>query len=249
MSEAAPGAAGGAVPRHVAIIMDGNGRWAQARFLPRSAGHRAGVSSVRMAVEECKDRGVEVLSVFACSSENWRRPPTEVGLLMSLLIEVLEREIDGLAKNGVRVRFIGDRGSLAPQLAARMTAAEQRTAANTALTFVIAIAYGGRWDILQAARRLAARCVNGEMAVAAIDEEALDAAVETASIPDPDLFIRTGGERRISNFLLWNLAYTELWFTDVLWPDFDRAEFGRAFDFFAGRNRRFGLTQAQLESP
>ena len=168
---------------------------------------------------------------------------------MSLLIEVLEREIDGLAKNGVRVRFIGDRGSLAPQLAARMTAAEQRTAANTALTFVIAIAYGGRWDILQAARRLAARCVNGEMAVAAIDEEALDAAVETASIPDPDLFIRTGGERRISNFLLWNLAYTELWFTDVLWPDFDRAEFGRAFDFFAGRNRRFGLTQAQLESP
>jgi undecaprenyl diphosphate synthase len=248
MSEAAPGAGCGAVPRHVAIIMDGNGRWAQSRFLPRSAGHRAGVAAVRMAVEECKDRGVEVLSVFAFSSENWRRPPTEVGLLMGLLVEVLEREIDALARNGVRVRFIGDRGSLAPQLAARMTAAEERTAGNSLLTFVIAIAYGGRWDILQATRRLAARCAAGELPAAAIDEASFAAAVETAGIPDPDLFIRTGGERRISNFLLWNLAYTELWFTDVLWPDFDRAEFGRALDFFAGRNRRFGLTQAQLES-
>lgn len=235
-------------PRHVAIIMDGNGRWAQARFLPRAAGHRAGVSSVRMAVEECKNRGIEVLSVFAFSSENWNRPPTEVGLLMQLLLDVLDREIDGMAKNGVRVRFIGDRDSLAPELAARMTAAESRTAENRALTFVIAIAYGGRWDMAQAARQLATRVQAGELSPAAIDEAALGAAVQTSGLPDPDLFIRTGGERRISNFLLWNLAYTELWFTDVLWPDFNKAEFERALAYYAGRSRRYGMTQAQLEA-
>ena len=241
-------AGGGPVPRHVAIIMDGNGRWAQSRFLPRTAGHRAGVAAVRATVEECQARGVEVLSLFAFSSENWRRPPTEVGLLMQLLIEVLEREIDALAKNGVRVRFIGDRTTLAPQLSSRMAAAEQRTAGNPSLTLVIAIGYGGRWDIVQAARKLAAACRDGTLAPEAIDDTVFADALDLSALPDPDLFIRTGGEQRVSNFMLWNLAYTELWFSDVLWPDFGKQDLGHAFDYYAGRSRRYGLTQAQLES-
>lgn len=251
MTAGAPSAAavgGGAVPRHVAIIMDGNGRWAQARYLPRTAGHRAGVAAVRATVEECQACGCEVLTLFAFSSENWRRPPSEVGLLMQLLIEVLQREIDALARNGVRVRFVGDRTSLAPALAARMAAAEDRTAGNASLTLVIAIAYGGRWDIVQAARKLATACRDGAMDPERIDETAFGAALDLASLPDPDLFIRTGGERRVSNFMLWNLAYTELWFSDVLWPDFTKADLRAAFEYYAGRSRRYGLTPTQQES-
>ncbi len=228
------------VPQHVAIIMDGNGRWAQARFLPRAAGHRAGVSALRVTINECLTKGCGIVSVFAFSSENWRRPPSEVGLLMQLLLEVLEREIDALSDKGVRVRFIGDRDSLALPLRERMGAAEARTSANSQLTLVIALAYGGRWDLVQAARVLARQCLGGVLSPDAIDEQSLGAALALAQLPDPDLFIRTGGERRISNFLLWNLAYTELWFTDVLWPDFGARELAEAFAYFAGRNRRFG---------
>jgi undecaprenyl diphosphate synthase len=243
----APAPAGAAVPRHVAIIMDGNGRWAKRRLLPRSAGHRAGIKTVRMAVEECAARGVTALTIFAFSSENWRRPPQEVGFLMSLFLEAIDAEIDSLAKNGVELRFIGDRESLAPELRERMAAGEARTRGGPRLKLVVAVAYGGRWDVAQAARRLATECAAGRLDPAAIDERALAERLALADLPEPDLFIRTGGEQRISNFLLWNLAYTELWFTDVLWPEFDSGEFARAFDAFAARQRRFGLTGEQVE--
>lgn len=236
------------VPRHVAIIMDGNGRWAQRRLLPRSAGHRAGIKPVRMAVEECTRRGCEVLTIFAFSSENWRRPPQEVGFLMQLFLESMEREVDDLARNGVELRFIGERTSLARELQDRMAAVEARTRGNTGLKLVVAVAYGGRWDLLNAARRLAAKCVRGELDAANLGERELHAELQLGELPDPDLFIRTGGEHRISNFLLWNLAYTELWFSDVLWPEFDAAEFDRAFAAFAARQRRFGLTADQVEA-
>lgn len=240
--------AGSDVPRHVAIVMDGNGRWAQRRLLPRSAGHRAGVRPVRMAVEECTRRGCEVLTIFAFSSENWRRPPQEVGFLMQLFLESLEREVEDLARNGVELRFIGERASLALELAERMVAVEARTRGNPGLRLVVAVAYGGRWDLVNAARRVAEQCVRGELVPADIGEQTLRAELQLAELPDPDLFIRTGGERRISNFLLWHLAYAELWFSDALWPDFDAAELERAFAAFAARQRRFGLTSDQVEA-
>jgi undecaprenyl diphosphate synthase len=240
----APPATG--VPRHVAVIMDGNGRWAEARGLPRSAGHRAGIKAVREAIEHSVRRGVGALTLFAFSSENWRRPQEEVGLLMQLLIEALQREVDGLVTNGVRLRVIGDRERLAPKLIDGIGKAERRTAANDRLDLFVALSYGGRWDLAQAARALAADAARGALAPEAIDEDALAGRLALAGAPDPDLFIRTGGERRLSNFLLWNAAYTELYFTDVLWPDFGPDEYDAAIAFFAGRERRFGRTSRQL---
>jgi undecaprenyl diphosphate synthase len=249
MAEAATQAARGmAVPRHVAVIMDGNGRWAEQRSLPRAAGHRAGTKAVRATIEESVRRGVGALTLFAFSSENWQRPAGEVGLLMQLFLESLDREVGELDANGVRIRFIGDRARLAPALTERMGAAEARTAANGKLDLVVAVAYGGRWDIAQAARQLAVAAAEGRRRAADVDEEAITACLATAGRPAPDLFIRTGGERRISNFLLWDLAYTELWFTDTLWPDFDAACFAAALADFAGRERRFGRVAGEARA-
>ena len=236
------------VPRHVAVIMDGNGRWAAQRSLPRHLGHRAGVKAVRTTVEGCARRGVEALTLFAFSSENWRRPADEVARLMSMFVEAIDREVGDLRDNGIRVRFIGDAGRLTPELVQRMRAAERETAAASRMTLNVAIAYGGRWDIVAAARSLATRCAAGELAAGAIDEGAVRSALQLGDAPDPDLFIRTGGEHRISNFLLWNLAYTELYFCDVLWPDFDDGELERAIGHYASRQRRFGRTAAQVGS-
>lgn len=234
------------LPRHIAIIMDGNGRWASGRGLPRQAGHKEGVEPVRMCIRESMKRHIEALTLFAFSSENWGRPGDEVGALMGLFVEALDREMDELHGNGVRLLFIGERQNFPVRLQTRMLAAEGRTAANTALRLQIAVGYGGRWDIANAARTLAGRCVSGAMSPADITPETLGQAVQLAGLPDPDLFIRTGGEKRISNFLLWNLAYTELYFCDELWPDFTEAGFGTALEFFAARKRRYGLTDAQL---
>jgi undecaprenyl diphosphate synthase len=249
MPVAATQEAGGmAVPRHVAVIMDGNGRWAEQRSMPRAAGHRAGTKAVRTTIEESVRHGVGALTLFAFSSENWKRPAGEVGLLMQLFLESLDREVAELDENGVRIRFIGERGRLAPALTERMAAAEVRTAGNGKLDLVVAVAYGGRWDIAQAARLLAAEAAEGRRSAADIDEEALAARLANAGRPAPDLFIRTGGERRISNFLLWDLAYTELWFTDTLWPDFDAACFAAALADFGGRERRFGRVAGEAKA-
>jgi undecaprenyl diphosphate synthase len=237
----------GPVPRHVAVIMDGNGRWAGRRALPRVAGHRAGIKPVRRTVEYCAERGVEVLTLFAFSSENWRRPPDEVSGLMALFLEALEREIAELDRNGVRLKFIGDRGQLSPSLNDAARAAERRTAGNRRLMLVIAVAYGGRWDLAQAARRLAREAVAGRLDPETITEARLAGALETADLPNVDLLIRTGGERRLSNFLLWDLAYSELFFSDALWPEMTEAELDRAFEFYAKRQRRFGRTSDQVE--
>jgi undecaprenyl diphosphate synthase len=233
-------------PQHVAIIMDGNGRWARSRGLPRPAGHRASLKVVRRVVEECVDRKVRYLTLFAFSSENWRRPPDEVGMLMSLFLDALEREVADLHGNQVRLAFIGDRGLLGAELARRMQGAEQLTAANPGLRLNVAMAYGGRWDIAQACRSLAAEVQAGTLAAADISEQGVADRLALAGIPDPDLLIRTGGERRISNFLLWNLAYTELYFSDELWPEFSTADLDAAFEYFAHRERRFGRTSGQL---
>lgn len=230
------------LPRHVAIIMDGNGRWARARALPRQAGHKAGVKPVRMCIEQCARHGIEALTLFAFSSENWARPADEVGALMGLFLDALEREVDELHGNAVCLRFIGERAMLGAALQARIEHAEQRMRDNRGLRLQVAVSYGGRWDIAAAARRLARRCVAGELAPESIDEVRFAQELELGSLPDPDLFIRTGGERRISNFLLWNLAYTELYFTDVLWPQFDVYGFDAALAYFGERQRRFGLT-------
>jgi len=234
------------IPRHIAIIMDGNGRWAQQRRRPRLIGHRAGARAVRTCVEFCLDRGVGALSLFAFSSENWNRPAEEVGGLMKLFLGALEREVDELHRLGARLRFIGDRSRFDAALLQRMQAAEALTAGNIRLQLCIAASYGGRQDIAAAARALAEDVAAGRLRPEQIDEDALGARVALADLPPPDLFIRTGGELRISNFLLWQLAYTELWFTDTLWPDVDAATLRRALDDYAGRERRFGLTSAQV---
>lgn len=234
------------VPRHVAIIMDGNNRWAKKRLLPGVAGHKAGVDAVRAVIEVCAEAKVEVLTLFAFSSENWNRPAEEVGGLMKLFLGALEREVDELHRLGARLRFIGDRSRFDAALLQRMQAAEALTAGNTRLQLCIAASYGGRQDIAAAARALAEDVAAGRLRPEQIDEDALGARVALADLPPPDLFIRTGGELRISNFLLWQLAYTELWFTDTLWPDVDAATLQRALDDYAGRERRFGLTGAQV---
>jgi len=233
------------LPRHVAIVMDGNGRWAAARGSPRVAGHKAGLDPVRMCIRECTQRGIEALTLFAFSSENWRRPRDEVGSLMSLFLEALDREVAELHANRVRMRFIGDRQALSVRLQSRIGEAEALTGANEGLRLQVAVSYGGRWDLLQACRKLAGECSQGALRPTDITEERLSAALELAGLPEPDLFIRTGGERRISNFLLWDLAYTELYFCDRLWPEFDSGELEAALAFFAARERRFGLTAAQ----
>lgn len=226
--------------------MDGNGRWARARGGLRAEGHRAGVETVRMVVEECVERGIGALTLFAFSRENWGRPRDEVMSLMALFVECLEAEIAELHRNGVRVRFIGDRASLDVRLRDSMASSEQITAANTRLKLQIAMSYGGRADIVSAVRRLAGQVERRELALAQIDEALVAGALALDGLPDPDLFIRTGGEQRISDFVLWNLAYTELYFTDCLWPAFDVAAFEAALQHYAARQRRFGLTAEQL---
>jgi undecaprenyl diphosphate synthase len=238
--------AAASLPRHVAIIMDGNGRWAQARGQARHVGHKAGIKPVRMTVERCGELGIGALTLFAFSSENWRRPAEEVTRLMELFMEALHEQVEELDRNRVRLRFIGNRRSLSVRLQAKLNEAEDRTRANTGLNLVVAVAYGGRWDIVEAARALARSCTSGSLSADAIDEQALQRRLALGELPDPDLFIRTGGERRISNFLLWNLAYTELHFSDVLWPDFSREDLQAALDHFAGRERRYGLTATQI---
>ncbi len=234
------------VPRHLAIIMDGNGRWAQQRHRPRLIGHRAGARAVKRCVEFCLQQGIEVLTLFAFSSENWNRPADEVGGLMKLFLGALEREVDELHRLGARLRFIGERDRFAPQILDRMQAAETLTAGNTRLQLVIAASYGGRQDIARAARTLAEDVAAGRLQADQINEATLGAQIALADLPAPDLFIRTGGELRISNFLLWQLAYAELWFTDALWPDVDAALLQQALDEYARRERRFGLTSAQV---
>jgi undecaprenyl diphosphate synthase len=233
-------------PQHVAIIMDGNGRWARSRGLPRAAGHRGSVKVVRRIVEECARRDVRFLTLFAFSSENWSRPPDEVGMLMKLFLDVLQREVDDLHRNRVRLRFMGDRELLGSALAQRMLDAESMTAANSGLGLMVALGYGGRWDLTQACRSLAQDVAAGVMRPCEIDESRVASRLALSGLPDPDLLIRTGGEQRISNFLLWNLAYTEMYFTEVLWPEFGPAQLDAAFEFFARRERRFGRTSAQI---
>jgi undecaprenyl diphosphate synthase len=233
-------------PQHVAIIMDGNGRWARARGLPRPAGHRASVKVVRRTVEECARRHIPFLTIFAFSSENWQRPPDEVGMLMKLFLDSMVREVSDLHRNQVRLKFIGDRSVLGGALTRSIEEAESLTASNPGLGLCVALAYGGRWDIAQACRALAADAAAGTLAPAEIDESRIAGRLALAGIPDPDLLIRTGGEMRISNFLLWNLAYAELHFTEVLWPDFSPAHLEAALDFYARRERRFGRTSEQL---
>jgi undecaprenyl diphosphate synthase len=232
--------------QHVAIIMDGNGRWARARGLPRAAGHRASVKVVRRVVEDCAKRGIRLLTLFAFSSENWRRPPDEVGMLMKLFLDSLVAEAANLHRNQVRLRFIGDRSLLGTDLARSIADAETLTGSNAGLVLTVALAYGGRWDIAQACRSLAADAADGKLAAEEISEAHIAARLALAGLPDPDLLIRTGGELRISNFLLWNLAYAELYFTEVLWPEFSAAHLDQALSFYAQRERRFGKTSAQV---
>ncbi|ABM32411.1 polyprenyl diphosphate synthase [Paracidovorax citrulli] len=234
MSAASP-----AVPHHVAIVMDGNGRWATRRFLPRLAGHKQGVEALKRCARDCVERGVAVLTVFAFSSENWNRPADEVSGLMDLLAKALAREVPQLQKDGVRLHFVGERSTLSEKVRAGLAQAEAVTAHNTRLVLNVCFNYGGRWDIAQAASALAAR---GEP----ITEASLHTAMGLAHVPDPDLVIRTGGEMRISNFLLWQCAYSELYFSDRLWPDFDGAALDQAIAAYGARERRFGKTSEQL---
>jgi len=233
------------VPRHIAIIMDGNGRWAKQRFMPRIMGHQRGVESLRDAVRACRDLGVDYLTVFAFSSENWRRPIDEVSFLMSLFLKMLEREVASLHKNNIRLKIIGDRSRFDDKLCRTMLEAEKLTAANTGLTLTIAANYGGRWDVMHAVHTLLQD--HPELA-STFSEEDLHPYLSMSDAPEPDLFIRTGGEKRISNFMLWQLAYTELYFTDTLWPAFDRQEFEKAIASYKHRERRFGRTSEQLMS-
>ncbi len=235
------------IPRHVAIIMDGNGRWARRRHLPRVAGHRVGLEAVRKTIKACVNHGVEVLTLFAFSSENWRRPKEEVGLLMNLFMTALDSEVKKLHKNGVRLRIIGNVEGFSSELQQRIRAAEALTLDNTTLHLNIAANYGGRWDITQACRMLAEEVAAGKLQSESISEGLLRSRLSLSDLPEPDLFIRTGGEQRISNFLLWQLAYTELYFTEHLWPAFDEKAFAEALDSFAGRQRRFGRTGEQVE--
>lgn len=236
------------VPRHVAIIMDGNNRWAKKRLMPGVAGHKAGVDAVRAVIKTCAEAGVEVLTLFAFSSENWRRPEGEVTALMELFMTVLGREVSKLHSNGIRLKVIGDTARFSERLQAKIAKAEALTANNRGMTLNIAANYGGQWDIAQAARKLARAVAAGELDAEAVDEAALAREVCMADLPPVDLLIRTGGDHRISNFVLWQLAYAELYFTPVLWPDFDEAEFSGAVASFVARERRFGCTGEQIRA-
>lgn len=235
------------LPRHVAIIMDGNGRWAERQSKPRVAGHRAGVEIVRDVVKTCGELGIEVLTLFAFSSENWRRPEKEVGLLMELFLIALEREIKKLHRNNVQLRIIGDVSAFSDKIQQRIKEAESLTRTNDGLVLNIAANYGGKWDITQAVQALAQQVQEGEIQPQDICPEDIASKLSMSDLPEPDLFIRTGGEQRISNFLIWQLAYTELYFTPILWPDFTRDEFEKALLSFSNRQRRFGRTGQQVE--
>ena len=238
--------AGSSLPRHVAVVMDGNGRWANKRHLPRAAGHKAGVKATRAIVENCAKKGIEALTIFAFSSENWNRPKDEVSSLMSLFVSTITAEVKKLDKKNVRVRFIGDRTRFSEKLQQSIEKSEELTRDNTGLQLNIAANYGGRWDIVNACRRLAQAVKDGAVAVDDIDEEMFDSSISLSEVPAPDLFVRTGGEQRISNFLIWQLAYSELYFVDTLWPDFSDEDFEASLDWYAGRQRRFGKTGQQL---
>lgn len=236
------------LPVHIAVIMDGNGRWARMRSKPRHAGHRAGVKSVRMTIEYAAKHGIKHLTLFAFSSENWRRPEDEVSKLMGLFVEALQREVAELHSNDVRLSFVGERNRLGTSLAKKIGQAEAQTADNQGLQLNVAIAYGGRWDITEAMRRIFAKVARGEMSAEDLDEQVVAGELQLGGRPDPDLLIRTGGEQRISNFLLWNLAYAELYFCDTLWPDFKEQDLDKAIEFFAQRQRRYGHTGEQLQA-
>ncbi len=237
----------GALPRHVAIIMDGNGRWAKKRFMPRIVGHKAGVETVRTMVRHCAEKQIEVLTLFAFSSENWRRPEKEVNLLLELFVTALKREVKRLNENNVVLKIVGDRSAFPETLQQEIANAEATTSGNSGLKLVIAANYGGRWDIVQATRTLAEEAAAGKLDPSQIDEEALNRHLSLYGMPEPDLFIRTGGEERVSNFLLWQLAYCEMYFTETLWPDFDGDAFDVALNSFRKRQRRFGRTGEQVE--
>lgn len=236
------------LPTHVAIIMDGNGRWARRRALPRQAGHRAGLKPVRTVIERCAELGIGTLTLFAFSSENWQRPPEEVRGLMALFIEALEREVEELHENGVRLQFIGERSALNQRLSQLLAMAEDKTRENDRLNVVVAVAYGGRWDLTRAAQRLAQQVSLGLLQPGEVDETAFAGQLATAHLPQVDLLIRTGGEKRVSNFLLWDIAYSEVHFSEVLWPDFTNAELDRALESYALCQRRFGRTGDQVEA-
>ena len=235
------------IPRHIAIIMDGNGRWARSRMLPRYVGHREGVKTVRRVVEACIERNIAVLTLFAFSSENWRRPSDEVSLILNLFVTTLKKEVAVLHSNGVRLRFIGDRAAFSGKLRELIDESEAITRDNTRMELVIAANYGGQWDITEASRAIARRVAAGELQPDDITPQVMAEEISLADLPPPDLFIRTGGEQRISNFLLWQLAYTELYFTDVLWPAFGVADLDEAMLWYANRQRRFGRTGEQVE--
>ncbi|MBL1260921.1 MAG: isoprenyl transferase [Thiotrichaceae bacterium] len=237
----------GAMPRHIAIIMDGNGRWAKKRFMPRIIGHKAGVETVRAMVRHCAEKKIEVLTLFAFSSENWRRPAKEVRLLLELFVTALKREVKRLNDNNVVLKVVGDREAFPDALQKEIANAEAMTSTNTGLKLVVAANYGGRWDIVQATRALALEVASGKLDPTQIDEAALDRHLSLYGMPEPDLFIRTGGEERVSNFLLWQLAYCEMHFTETLWPDFDGDALDLALNSFSKRQRRFGRTGDQLE--
>jgi undecaprenyl diphosphate synthase len=234
------------LPKHVAIIMDGNGRWASRRRLPRFAGHKSGVEAVRNAVRVCREKNIGMLTLFAFSSENWRRPAEEVGMLMGLFMTALDQEVKKLHDNNIRLRIVGDRSAFNRALQDRIADAEALTVDNDGLSLVVAANYGGRWDITQATRKLAEQVQQGKLEPGDITEALLESHMCLSDSPEPDLFIRTGGEKRVSNFLLWQLAYTEFYFTDTLWPDFDRSAFEGALASYAGRERRFGRTSEQV---
>lgn len=234
------------LPQHIAIIMDGNGRWAKKRFMPRIAGHKAGVEAARQVVKNCAKKKIKVLSLFAFSSENWRRPPQEVNYLMEIFLTGLEREVSMLHENNVQLRFIGDRTRFSQKLCQKIAEVENLTAQNTGMVLIIAADYGGQWDICQAVRKLAQEVADGHLTSSDITPDTIAKKLSFADLPDPDLFIRTSGEVRISNFMLWQLAYTELFFTQTLWPDFDDKELDKALEQYAGRERRFGHSGEQL---
>lgn len=233
-------------PEHIAIIMDGNGRWARQRGLPRAAGHRAGIKTLRSIVEHCSACEIKALTVYAFSSENWRRPAKEVNLLMELFVSALDEQVQDLHRNNVSVRFIGDLDRFPAKLQGSIDAAAQLTNANTGLQLRVAANYGGRWDICNAFKKIISRVSNGEISMDEVDENLIGNSLELADLPDPDLFIRTGGERRTSNYLLWQLAYTEMYFSDIYWPDFSIDRLEEACQWFSKRQRRFGRTSEQV---
>ncbi|MDW3095211.1 MAG: isoprenyl transferase [Gammaproteobacteria bacterium] len=236
------------IPHHVAIVMDGNGRWANKRLLPRTAGHREGVKAVRSTIEACANAGVKVLTLFAFSSENWNRPKTEVMTLMDLFVSSLEKEVNKLNENGIRLKFIGDRSRFHQKLQDKIEESERITANNEQFLLNIAANYGGRWDIVTACKNICQKVQKQQIRIEDITESEFSNHLSTGSIPDPDLFIRTAGEQRVSNFLIWQMAYTEFYYTDVFWPEFDKQQFQLALEEYGLRKRKFGLTQEQIET-